>query len=123
MSETEHYRGVLTPLNVTDIEKWAEGILKNKKIAAKDYYDSFLEQLEDSDECEDYIVIKNKAYKVKKKDIGTEDDIIEATQLPNGDIEFELRYYNGGCGFGEALEEAMDEIDQSAFQNETETGK
>ncbi len=108
MSETVHYRGELTPLNVSDIEIWAEKILKDNNVKPEDYYDSFEEQL--VEELEDYIVLSGQAYKIKKEQIDVNDDIIEAAKLPGGNISFELRYYNGGCGFGEALEEAVSGI-------------
>lgn len=37
-----------------------------------------------------------------------ESDIFESKQLGNGDIEFLVQFYNGGCSFTEALELALD---------------
>jgi len=38
-----------------------------------------------------------------------EQDIMEATENPDGTISFILQFYNGGCGFEEALECALEE--------------
>lgn len=35
---------------------------------------------------------------------------IEALKEGNGTIEYEVRFYNGGVGFSECLEEAFDKI-------------
>ena len=47
MSETEHYKGYLALLDVTDIEEWAKEKLKGFDIPPDDDYESFVEQLED----------------------------------------------------------------------------
>lgn len=105
MSETEHYKGKLIKIDGLDGLSFSEAIevLKEKyEIEESDYYeeDNYLES-------ENLIYINNVFYEMQRKQYDAYDDIIEAKKIDNG-YEFELRYYNGGCGFSEALEEAID---------------
>ena len=47
-------------------------------------------------------------YEIERKEC--DDFIFEAKRKNNLTIDFTLRYYNGGCGFLEALGKAMENI-------------
>jgi hypothetical protein len=107
MSETVHYRGVLKRLERVaeeTLEEQCKRLLDGKDLP--DYFDSYAEFIVDEKYHE--ITIQNgSVYRVEKEDVDPDGDIFKSTINENGDIEFEVRYYNGGCGFEEALEEAM----------------
>jgi len=111
MSETVHYRGkairledpYLTPLGI------ARKILEDKGKITEVEDGSEIEYL-----CEnyyhDYFFHGQALYKLDYESLDADDDIIKANKLPDGTIEFELRFYNGGAGFEECLEEAFDKL-------------
>ena len=106
MSETVHYRGTLTIvqcINRETLEEQCRRILGNAELET--YNDSYQEQLL-SDNYEDYVILNNILYSVEKKDIG-DDDIFIMTNGENETLNFEVRYYNGGCSFDEAIKAAF----------------
>lgn len=114
MSETVHYRGIATkieqPIGKTLIDV-AKDILteRNKKIAS--YYDNPIECLCDTYYKEFFYHPKTQTlYKLDNHECDPYDDIIMAVSKENGIINYELRYYNGGVGFIECLEEAFDKL-------------
>ena len=110
MSETVHYKGVLRKVERQEgetLEEQCKRLLDNKDIPS--YYDSYEECF--SDECYDKFTIYNGIiYNIEKEDVGTDEDIFNAKIEDNGEISFEVRYYNGGCGLEEAIEEALKNI-------------
>jgi len=99
MSETEHFKGKLTPTG-KDLIDYVDG----HKIP--DYYDDEEEYFND---ClvDTAIVIDGKVFEIQRTEYEDSDDIFESTKNEDGTIDFQVKYYNGGCGFGEALEEAL----------------
>jgi hypothetical protein len=99
MSETEHFKGKLTPTGKT-IDEY----MINTDIPA--YYDNkneyFYDELADS-----AINIDGQVYTVDRNEYEDSNDIFESTKNDDGTIEFQVKYYNGGVGFGEALELAL----------------
>jgi phosphoenolpyruvate synthase/pyruvate phosphate dikinase len=110
MSETEHNVGKLTPLDITgDNETMARLYLESKEIEPKEYYDSFLEQL--MDECSrTALIFEGKIYSIEVTENDPDMDIFKSSKNDDGIIDFEVRYYNGGCGFSEAIFYALDKI-------------
>lgn len=115
MSETVHYKGTAKPVkllpNQTQEEFAETYLLMAGKTKLQDYYKSWVEYL--ADEFYDdffYHAGTKTLYKITKVGHDLDEEIIRAEKLPNGTIEYELRYYNGGAGFSECLEEAMDKI-------------
>ena len=54
-----------------------------------------------------YVENDGQVYEIlNEKDLG-EDDIFHLTENPDGTYNYILKYYNGGCGFDEAIEEAF----------------
>ena len=45
---------------------------------------------------------------MNKEDVDCDEDIFDMSKKGNGDLVFEVKYYNGGRSFDEAIEEAFD---------------
>lgn len=120
MSEVVHFRGKIEEVKAHDnesMEDVAKRLLAENNIEMKDYYDSAIECLESESYSAtkgyygEYILINERLYKVVEcQDIDPDEDIIRAEKNPDGTINFEVKYYNGGCGFSEAVEEAVNKI-------------
>lgn len=107
MSETVHYKGKLKEVEKLENEKLddlCKRYLNNKPLPS--CFESYIELIED--ELYKNIVIHNeKLYEVvEMNEIHYDEDIF----IMNDDLSFEVRYYNGGCSFHEAIEEAFDLI-------------
>lgn len=114
MSETVHYKGILTevlPNEGEDIQDIAKRILDHHNEEVEDYYKDALECLMDRF-YQGYVVIDDKIYEVLKKDIDPDKDLFNAFMHSDGTIEFEVKYYDGGCGFDEAIDHAVDNIEE-----------
>lgn len=111
MSETEYHRGKvieIKQLEGEDIQETAKRILSELNIEMKDYYDNYLDCLQ-NEAYEGVVFANDKLYRVVddiKIDIDT--DIFRAEENSDGSISYEVKYYNGGCGFNEAIEEALE---------------
>ena len=114
MSNIVHYKGKLERVSVGFVAcvKDAEKILKEKDAKEVCYYDNPVEQLCDDYEEYFYHPKTETLYRIISKLSHEEDEeIITAKQTDDPfEIEYELRYYNGGAGFEECLEEAMDKL-------------
>ncbi len=87
MSETVHYKGKLTPTGKT---------LAEFNPDADDIYD-----------CDRAVEIDGLIYTVYYEEVDDYDDIYTSTKNKDGTINFEVKYYNGGCGLNEAIDEAI----------------
>jgi len=118
MSETVHYRGVATKVIIPEgktLVQVAEDILKERDPQYKipPYTDGPLEALCDEYYNEYFFYPGNQSlYNITKGSIDLDEDIMEAKELEDGTIVYELKYYNGGAGFEECLEEAMDKMNK-----------
>lgn len=119
MSETVHYRGIATKIDIPpskttlDMAKEILDDFGELEIEMPSYYDDALEWLTGYyDEQFFYHEKTDTLYEITKTIVDEEDDIIRAQRNEDGDIEYELRYYNGGAGFEECLEEAIDNMDK-----------
>ncbi|NRU52390.1 hypothetical protein [Clostridium beijerinckii] len=72
------------------------------------YYDSYEEAIRDSDER--YIIHKGNVYEVIEDRECCGDDIFEAKENSDGTISYVLSYYNGGCGYTEAIGESLNRL-------------
>jgi fibronectin type 3 domain-containing protein len=107
MSRTEHHIGKLIPVELTGtVEETCKKILQEMGIKHEDYYSSFREQLEDEG-YKKYFITDNAIYKVESEAQDPDADIAKAKKNEDGSIDFEVKFYNGGCGFSEALEYAI----------------
>lgn len=92
MSETVHYKGKLTPTGKT---------LQEIDPDAGNIYDLGYKE---------YVVIDGAIYKADYREIDDYDDILNASKNEDGTYDFEVKYYNGGCGFNEAIDIAIDRL-------------
>lgn len=113
MSETVVYTGKLRKIDKLDTETpetWCKEYCEQNGFDELDkYYETWADYFSEmfSDE---FIVHKNDIYKIIKKSRLGEDDIFYANKDDRGCIDFVLSYYNGGCGFSEAIEEALNNL-------------
>lgn len=111
MSETVHYRG--KAIKLEDDYLTTLGI--SRKILGER---GRLTEIDAGQEiqylCEEYpkefFQYGQCVYKLEYESLDADDDIIKARELADGSIEFELRFYNGGAGFEECLEEAFEKM-------------
>lgn len=104
MSENVYYVG-----KIKKIEGSVEEICKkiHKEDLPTEYYDSW-EELIAEEYYNDFVIINDSVYKIlEKTDKDLYGDIFKSRETEDGIIEFEVLYYNGGCGFEEALEKAL----------------
>lgn len=110
MSETEYRAGKLIPVEIEkDIEVTAKKLLDDAGIVKADYYDSFEECLTD-ELYGKYIVVDGKIFVVEEKEVNPYEDIFNVEPNGDGSFNFTLKYYNGGCGFGEAIENGFKKL-------------
>ena len=116
MSETVHYKGTAVLISKGEqAEIDAKIILAERGEELHKFYTSCVEQL-----CAEYYeeyFYHNKTkslYEIEHTEYDLEEEILEAKYIgfDNSQIAFELRYYNGGAGFEECLEEAMDKLNK-----------
>ena len=111
MSETEHWKGTLHLIDSgSGAEEVAEIILSERgHEGTADEGSSALNQL--LDYCRDeFVVVDGVLYEVERKKIDLGDEIYLAATRAGGRIDFEVQFYNGGCDFSEAIEEAVKRI-------------
>ena len=111
MSETVHYKGKAVKIDCKNIEEYALKVLEKKSKEREDYYDTAIEQIT-QDYYEEFFYDSEKEilYSITYESHDLEEEIIKAEKQPDGSIAFELRYYNGGAGFEECLQEAMNKL-------------
>lgn len=112
MSETVHYKGVLKKVErfkEENLEAQCKRLLGNIELPS--YFNSYEEFLLDN-YYKTMTIQNDEVYEVEKIEVDAESGIFNSSLKENGDIAFEVRYYNGGCGFDEAIEAAMKNIDK-----------
>ena len=124
MSEIEYVKGKLKPLNQAIVG----GVPGNDEIAAEYLASHVLGQAIGDLELpiwadnwihwyrdvvyEDYFIHDSTIYEIIKEDTDPYDDTYNAYPNIDGTINFEVRFYNGGCCLEEALAEAMKEMNK-----------
>lgn len=109
MSETVRYKGKIKKIaSFKDKEEIAKcELIKREKSEDLEYYDSYVEKLCD---CfyQEYIEVNEELYQViEKEDLDMEYDVFESNKNSDETIDFHVMYYNGGCGFAQAIEYAL----------------
>jgi len=106
MSEEEFCVGKLIPLEFIGftLDESLEKLANDNEWEVED--NDFMEAFEENGYRE-YIIIKDKIYKVIYDNKDSYDSFFQATKNNDGSISFILKFYNGGCSFSEAIEEAM----------------
>lgn len=110
MSETEHNIGKLIPVPlVGDIENTAKTILESLGVGPEEGHTTFVSQLQE-EMYKKYIIHDGKIYKTEYIEVNDYDDLFNASINEDGSINFETKYYNGGCDFNEAIGYALKKI-------------
>lgn len=119
MSETVHYKGILTEVksrHSKTLQEIAKNILNDRGVEISEYHltynkDDFIAILCDELYEEYHYHIESKRlFNLTKDGCDPDGDIIRASNRVDGRIDYELRYYNGGAGFGECLDEALNKM-------------
>ena len=101
MSQTDHYKGKLTPTGKTT-EEFIGNVLLEEGCTYEDAEEYFEDHY-----YEDAVIHDGMVFTVEKEFIEETDNIFKSENNSDGSISFEVKYYNGGCGFSEAIEEAL----------------
>lgn len=114
MSETVHYKGTAKRVDLKGLtnEEFALEYIKGQGKDIPTYYTNTVEYLREIWSSYFFFYPKTQSlYEITKIGVDLDDEIIKAEFDPTNDIiNYELRYYNGGAGFEECLEEAFDKI-------------
>jgi len=107
MSETVHYKGKLQEIIKLGNETLEEQckIILNKEL--DDNFMSYQEYLLD-EYYQKYIVHDGILYSVEKQNVEQDQDIFNISYSGCCSFNFEVKYYNGGCSFDEAIEYAFE---------------
>lgn len=98
MSETEINRGKLKLVSTLDnFVSDTEGAESKEEYFLENFYKT-------------HALIEGFVYEVIADNVDFYDDIFEMTCDSSGDLHYTLKYYNGGCGFQEAIEYAYDNM-------------
>lgn len=115
MSETVHYKGTATKVYQDlgkTVEQMAEKIAKeNGFTELPSWTNSWLEALCEP-WCSSYFYHPKSMslFKITREEYEEDYEIITAKEVKKDSFEYELRYHNGGAGFQECLEEALDKV-------------
>lgn len=106
MSETKHYTGKLVPLNRKGgetLEEQCKRCMNGRPLP--NYYDSYEEWITD---VKSGAVLSHGGilYSVIRDMIDDDRDIFKARAIGE-EIHFDVKYYNGGCNFEEAINIAI----------------
>ena len=112
MSQIVHYKGILKRverLNNEDLEGCCKRLCNNDDLPS--YYDNYQEFLTD-EYYKKYTILGGEVYLVEEIQNYEDKDIFEIEKISDDKYSFELKYYNGGCAFDEAIEEAFDKMNK-----------
>lgn len=99
MSEVEVNKGKLKL--VSTLNTFLREHLSRELYEGESEEEYFLENFYDT-----HVLIDIFVYEIIPDDLDFYDDIFEMTCDSSGDLHYLLKYYNGGCGFGEAINQA-----------------
>lgn len=112
MSETVHYKGTAKRVDLKGLtnEEFAQNFIKSEGKEVPNYCETAVEYLVDRwDEKFFFYLEKQILFEITRESVDLDEDIIKAEF--NGDnLNYELKFYNGGASFRECLEEAFDKI-------------
>ena len=134
MSEDSRCKGKLIPVKIeVDLNTTIHEILLEKDKEFKEvkkenssrsihtWYSSLEDLLDGYDndekdifesEVSDYLLYEEVLYKIESKDLDPYDMVAEGNKNQNGEIEFFVHYYNGGCSLPEVLEVVLDKVNK-----------
>jgi len=105
MSEYEHIVGKLIPCDQS-IESVCREEYGCTEEDLDEYCNTWSALLQDVGYRNHY-VIGDKVYSIEGNYVESDGDIFRATKATDNSIAFEVRYYNGGCSFTDAIEIAL----------------
>ena len=109
MSETVHYKGKLKEIELLEDETFEMQCKRILGVESLGGYDSYSERLSAAiydDLYKKYLLIdKNTLYEIVEL---SEHDPDKDKFLIDDDLSFEVKYYNGGCSFNEAINKAFE---------------
>ena len=73
-------------------------------------YNNFIEALRD--ESEEFYFVNSNVYKIENNELDGDSDIFQYKELEDTTIEYNLRFYNGGTGLSEQIEEILKQVDK-----------
>ena len=118
MSEYVNYRGKLKLIHKKENETYRDFCKRlaltcpGCKEILPNCYDTWKEYLV-SEFYDYYVVVGENVYKViSKEEIDFDDNAFDLTNLQNGEYKYNVRYYNGGCCFSEAIQYAFEENEE-----------
>lgn len=112
MSEVVYYKGVLKEVELLEgenLEEQCKRLLEGKELPT--YFDSYEEFLLEEN-YEAMVVHEGVLYRVEKEELDPESSVFNARRNEQGEIEFEVRYYNGGYSFDEAISRSIKRMDK-----------
>jgi len=112
MSEMEFLTGKLIfvgPEDSETVEDASVRILTKENYKMRESDETALEALQE-EFYRRYAVINDKIYQIEMRNEDPYEDIFEAHINPDGSIGFVVKYYNGGCSFGEAIDMAFEKM-------------
>lgn len=114
MSRTEHHIGKLNEIYIEhSLDATCQEIVEEANMTDRlsDGYSA--KELINDEMDEQYVITEDKIYGVlKSEEIDPNYDIFKASRNEDGTINFEVKYYNGGCGFGEAIGRALKKMEK-----------
>ena len=115
MSEIVHYKGKLIEIKVrpsVSLQDIAKQIIDERGIEWSDYYLEYHKYDHIFVLCDtlrdEYVYVNDRLYKFTKDYLDLDNDIYESELNDDGSIDYEVKYYNGGCSFEEAIYNALD---------------
>lgn len=113
MSDTVYYKGKLIKNDKKPNETKLEYFSRVLKIDQSKIDKDFIEEiLYDDPLYDNYIYLGEVLYTVKDKEsLDQDQDIYKAKKINDKDYEFEVKFYNGGCSFDEAIETALNNLE------------
>jgi len=109
MSEVVHYKGKLVEVKArrtTSLQDIARNLIDERGIEGADDGDhiyALCNQLSN-----EYVFVNERLYAFTRDRLDIDEDIYVAEPNDYGSIDYEVKYYNGGCGFEEAIANALD---------------
>ena len=122
MSETVRYTGklkLIPRLENESLEDQCKRILREHNyFELNKYYDSWQGMFYDKF-YEVYVILSDSIYEIIEKHSKPIDyDIFEASMNKDGTISFNVMYYNGGCSLDEAIEDALESVENNQEEEE-----
>ena len=111
MSDYEMHQGKIKKV---ETELSSEEFAKQEfiRITGKDtipsYCDNFIKALRD--ESEEFYFVNSKIYRIENNELDGDSVVFQYKELEDTTIEYTLRFYNGGTGLSEQIEEILNHV-------------